>query len=1119
MLLNQTSLSQQLDMPFMVPSIHISTTKTQVKRLNKIMRFKEFLYLFEALTPEVREVLAKARFPVAQDILAAAIKELEDAAEIYKTPADGIKALRDKLGLGAAKEKQPKGEQIAEPTDPKLKPFYQAYKEKKLTVPEYKTAVFFKDEDPSLLKQTLNELRELIATNQINYTFTDQPVITFRDANVTNYKNLSDFAARIHDIQARIKDPAPAGFEAFRDPSTVELEKPGLQVWPPPNQKGPNESKIWIFKGDDFMKCKYFGGGVDWCVTKSPLNYWDYRDKGQTQYFLYDFNKKPDDPARFTNPGVSKDLEESEWVDLRNSPHDDKNGVSFGIKGYETLEDYKKYLQEKGIPVDKILTAEPPTEEELFVQKAVRNSHGIYADQYLPHLRKMSKNAVLLFLSLLDSSGSFLSEQGFRSLSPEEKEAYMITPSRNPRTDWETDYIANLTRKQAREYLDDTKKIERDAALALRYDNKLPEKLVKDYINTPKINRQYRNPDPDGIDNSTLLKSFSLARKLGYTANEQINDQLIDLFYRDMLENGPYDITTNLLPLLMPEKQSVAEEKLLAKSLLKNKDKLLKMNPAFFRNIYGNNVHNPHFKSTQLQGDIWSGLTHDEKKDIVDNAIGDKKYQSINSLNIVKDALALGGKKPWMFANKRMIDDLSDEDHDWVLQNFGGEPYHLDNRYDIPQTPSAAIRTLRHNTLETSDHIGLMLNGVLDRYTDDETLTKILEALRKTKYFTTENMKQSLNPSKSEYVEANKLNEVLGILLGSALKNNQLHILEKFVPKDVIYNPWMAFSILHSNKYHKFAKQNGDNKYLYKVAEFIIENPELIEKFGAGTVYSNIALPSNNKKLIDMILSSHLDASDDKKEIGNKFMGDDPMEYPFDNEKWLQKIVNAADKNFYKDTITRMVHKIVYTIKQDIAKQHYDVQTGSYDKEAIQKDLKPYMDGLKKILQIRPLPLYEALTILQNVGEDFLKMLPDIYTEENLRNVDKEQLGFTSAIRGIHQLAGTSVLPAAETKSVVRNVMKKLDMKLSSYLKIHPQSFNIELFDKKIGFEDQSELSDAVSALIKNVSRPLTSYDSTPRIIAELKEKYGDAFIKAVKEHESEMNDFAKAVFDKIVST
>lgn len=1118
MLLSQTSLSQQLDMPFMVPSIHISTTKTQVKALNKIMRFKEFLYLFEALTPEVREVLEKAKFPVAQDILAAAIKELEDAAEIYKTPADGIKALRDKLGLGAAKEKQSKGEQIAEPTDPKLKPFYQAYKEKKLTVPEYKTAVFFKDEDPSLLKQTLNELRELIAANKINYTFTDQPVITFRDANVTNYKNLSDFAARIHDIQARIKDPAPAGFEAFRDPSTVELEKPGLQVWPPPNQKGPNESKIWIFKGDDFMKCKYFGGGVDWCVTKSPINYWDYRDMGQTQYFLYDFNKKPDDPARFTNPGVSKDLGNSEWVDLRNSPYDDKNGVSFGIKGYETLEDYKKYLQEKGIPVDKILTAEPPTEEELFVQQAVRNSEGTEADQFLPKLRQMSKNAALLFLSLLNSSGSFLSEQAFRSLSPEEKEAYMITAARNPKTDLEKDYIANLTRKQAREYLDDTKKIERDAALALRYDNKLPEKLVKDYINTPKINRQYYNPDPDGIDNNTLLKSFSLARKLGYTANEKINDQLIDLFYRDMLENGPYDTTTNLLPLLMPEKQSVAEEKLLAKSFLKNKDKLLKMNPSFLRNIYGDSVYNRHFKSTQLQGDIWSGLTDDEKKDIVDNAIGDKKYQSINSINILKDALALGGKKPWMFANKRMLDDLSDEDHDWVLQNFGSKPYHLDNRYDIPQTPSAAIRTLRHNTLETSDHIGLMLNGVLERYTDDETLTKILEALQKTKYFTPENMKQSLRPSKSEYIEANKLNGILDILVGSALKNNQLHILEKFVPKDVIYNPWMAFSILLSNKYHQAAK-NINNNYLNKVAEFVIENPKLIEEFGAGNIYLYIALPSKNKKLINMILSNHLDTVDEKKLIGNNFMSDDPMEYPFDNEKWLKKIVNAADKNFYKDTISRMAHKIASSIKGDVARQHYDVETRSYDKEAIQKDLEPYMDGLKKILQLRPLPLYEALTMFIPFGEDFMKLLPEIYSEENLRNVDKEYFSIVDTMKAINKMSHAGILPAAQTKKVVRSVMNKLDMKLSNFLKLYPQSHDIELFDKKIGFEDQTELSDAVSALIKNVSRPLTSYDSTPRIIAELKEKYGDAFIKAVKEHESEMNDHAKAVFDKIVGT
>jgi hypothetical protein len=67
-------------------------------------------------------------------------------------------------------------------------------------------------------------------------------------------------------------------------------------------------NNIWVFKGHAPDVCRIYGKGHPWCISSSTsaAHWFTYRIRyHQTQYFVFDYNKDEDDPARYVNPGVS----------------------------------------------------------------------------------------------------------------------------------------------------------------------------------------------------------------------------------------------------------------------------------------------------------------------------------------------------------------------------------------------------------------------------------------------------------------------------------------------------------------------------------------------------------------------------------------------------------------------------------------------------------------------------------------------------------------------------------------------------------------------------------------------------------------------------------------------
>jgi hypothetical protein len=138
--------------------------------------------------------------------------------------------------------------------------------------------------------------------------------------------------------------------------------------------KGEN---VWVFRGDTPELCRIFGKNQKWCISSSTsaIHWFDYRiNFSQTQYFVFDFNKDENDPARYVNPGVAPQGMSSEWVDAKNShttDSEDKNS-DFGVNGYTSINQYKRYLASKGIPESIWTTTEPEDWEKRLQNLTIR---------------------------------------------------------------------------------------------------------------------------------------------------------------------------------------------------------------------------------------------------------------------------------------------------------------------------------------------------------------------------------------------------------------------------------------------------------------------------------------------------------------------------------------------------------------------------------------------------------------------------------------------------------------------------------------------------------------------------------------------------------------------------
>ena len=311
------------------------------------MNFKEWLILSEALDANTKNLLAKQKAP--KDQLDAFIKELEDEPTLIDKPT-AFQRFQDKF---VTKKEKPKDE------DAQRKHF--------ATIPntteeELQTYDYYKKENKDSLKEMMELLRKFIDKKLITLKIENKVPNLYRNALQGSQKidtpDFTRFMSSLHGIQGSLEQYKSKG--NYFNPIEEELNhKPNLVA------KGNN---VWVFKGHAPDVCRIYGKGHPWCISSSTsaAHWFIYRiEHHQTQYFVFDFNKDEDDPARYVNPGVAPEGMYSEWVDATNQhdtdPEDSESEV--GINGYKSINEYKKYLASKGIP-ESIWTTTPPEDWE-----------------------------------------------------------------------------------------------------------------------------------------------------------------------------------------------------------------------------------------------------------------------------------------------------------------------------------------------------------------------------------------------------------------------------------------------------------------------------------------------------------------------------------------------------------------------------------------------------------------------------------------------------------------------------------------------------------------------------------------------------------------------------------
>ena len=764
------------------------------------MRFKEFLYLFEALAPEVQAVLEKSKFPVAQDLVAQAIKDLNDELDkegkVITDKATAFKLLRQKLGL----EKKP---EVPEPTEAVLKPFYKQLIDKQITLPEYKTADYFKNSDPRMLNLVMQELRQIIATEKAELLFTTSPQLVFGGENFSNFDDLTEFAAKIHAIEAS-HFKTPSGFSEFRDPVAADLRHHGTMLWPPKGTKG-NPSKIYIFKGDSFLKCKYFGKGAPWCVTKQPGYYYDYRTgRGQTQFFILDYNKAPDDPARYTNPGISDEPWQSEFVDLNNQPETrDSEGTSFGINGYEGSREYMDYLEKMGVPNPWELM-KPDT----ISHKDREFSNNIQRENNLAWAREQGPQTVSEYLQAQGAYGQHLSEKDFKSLSDKEKYDYMVETGLAPDNLDEAMYLRSLSRKDYKEYLANYADDERNREAA--------EFFLTMRSGKPPTDEQLEYYGEQIMGNSRFY--FPLIGAENEDA-EKINYPIEYMKYlkrKGEFDRSHYNVKSVWEKLLFPHIKGQKTPIKAYNYVMSNADTFKDIDEDFIVNLIAHDDFaemrsrdderhsysglEKHFDDTttsnynNLKKMLYKKLDdaakvrvfkelelYDDEKSAEDDPLPyyhkyiAKSPQNIaktliNNISELKKVYSLIGNQEWM-AELPIYDNLTKEEYEWVMKHIGKKMF---SKWQGGFSQEYARKHFTH-AQEIEDY-------VLRTYQKNAGL---------------ENLLQYLAGGKNKLPLYDKVApESMLRMISDSIYNNKFDTLLKYIPKRIIYSPIMMLKFL-----------------------------------------------------------------------------------------------------------------------------------------------------------------------------------------------------------------------------------------------------------------------------------------------------------------------------------
>lgn len=312
--------------------------------------FKEWLYLQEAIDAETKNLLLKAKAP--KDQLDAFVKELENEPTLIDKKT-AFQRFQSKFNI-QKKTKDEDGQRQFFSNVPNT------------TEEELKTYDYYKDENPQALREMMELLRKFIDKKLITLKFENNKPVLIRNTLQGEQKfdtpDFNSFIGGLHQIRDSLKKYTGKG--NYFNPMAEELDhKPNLV-------KGDN---VWVFKGHMPDLCRIYGKGHPWCISSSSsaAHWFSYRiNYHQTQYFVFDFNKDEDDPARYVNPGVAPEGMYSEWVDARNQHSVDPEDVNsnprshVGINGYTSINQYKKYLASKDIPLDTWKTTPPEKWEE-----------------------------------------------------------------------------------------------------------------------------------------------------------------------------------------------------------------------------------------------------------------------------------------------------------------------------------------------------------------------------------------------------------------------------------------------------------------------------------------------------------------------------------------------------------------------------------------------------------------------------------------------------------------------------------------------------------------------------------------------------------------------------------
>ena len=364
------------------------------------MNFKLWFILSETLDDMTKGALEKYKAP--PDELAAFIKELEDEPD----PVD-----RKAAFVRLAQRFPPTKQKPVKQEDGRIKLYKDKLDANQITKPEFDTFVLFIGEsDKDRVTEMTNLLRRFIENDILTLEVKNNKIYITKDNETKEFNDFTRFESELHSIEGSLTQ--------YKQKSGVFNPIIGEKKYR--NNLAAKGDNVWVFRGDTPDLCRIFGKSQKWCISssKSAAYWFDYRiNVHQTQYFVFDFNKEENDPARYVNPGVAPKFMYSEWVDAKNEHKADpeNRNSAVGINGYTSINQYKKYLVSKGIPENIWTTTEPEVwEKRLQSYDNRKNFEGAKNDS--------DPRVFPMYLKIVD----YIEDDDFNKLTDEQKKEFVF---------------------------------------------------------------------------------------------------------------------------------------------------------------------------------------------------------------------------------------------------------------------------------------------------------------------------------------------------------------------------------------------------------------------------------------------------------------------------------------------------------------------------------------------------------------------------------------------------------------------------------------------------------------------------------------------------------------------